>query len=117
VKSPNRKKKKKKKKPKTNKQTNKQTQHTWYALTNKWMLAQKLRVPKIQFTDHKKLKKKEDHSVDALVLLRRGNKILTRGNTETKCGAETEGKAIQRLPHPGIHSIYSHQTQTLLQMP
>ena len=24
---------------------------------------------------------------------------------ETKCGAETEGKAIQRLPHLGIHPI------------
>jgi len=50
-----------------------------------------------------KLKKKEDKSVYALVLLRRGNKILMRGKTETKCGAETEGKAIQRLPHLGIH--------------
>jgi hypothetical protein len=50
-----------------------------------------------------KLKKNEDKSVYALVLLRRGNKILMRGNTETKCGAETEGKAIQRLPHLGIH--------------
>ena len=28
------------------------------------------------------------------VLLRRGNKILTGGDTETKCGAETEGKTI-----------------------
>ena len=36
------------------------------------------------------------------------------GVIETKCRAETEGKAIQRLPHLGIHSIYSHQTQTLL---
>jgi hypothetical protein len=32
-------------------------------------------------------------------------------------GAESEGKAIQRLPHLGIHSIYNHQTQTLLWMP
>jgi len=54
--------------------------------------------------------KKKDQIVDALVLLRRGNKILTGGNMETKCGAETEGKAIQRLPHLGIHSICSHQT-------
>jgi hypothetical protein len=71
---------------------------------------------KIQFTDHTKLKKKEDQSVGALVLLRKGNKIFTRANTETKCGAETEGKAIQRLPHLGIHPMYSHQTQTLLLM-
>ena len=34
-------------------------------------------MPKIQFTDHMKLKKKEDQSVGALVLLRKGNKILT----------------------------------------
>ena len=46
-----------------------------------------------------KLKKKEDQSVDALVLLRRGNNILTGGNVETKCGAETEGKAIQQLSY------------------
>ena len=64
-----------------------------------------------------KLKKKEDQSVDTLILLRRGNKIPMEGVTETKCGAETEGKAIQRLPHLGIHPIYSHQTQTLLWMP
>jgi hypothetical protein len=31
--------------------------------------------------------------------------------------AESEGKAIQRLPHLGIYTIYSHQTQTLLWMP
>jgi hypothetical protein len=42
-----------------------------------------------------KLKKKEDQNVDASVLLRRGNKILKGANMEKKCGAETEGKAIQ----------------------
>jgi hypothetical protein len=35
---------------------------------------------------------------------------------ETKYGAETEGKAIQRLPHLGNYLIYSYQTQTLLWM-
>ena len=40
-------------------------------------MAQKLRIPKLQFTDHMNLKKKEDQSVDASVLLRRGSKILT----------------------------------------
>jgi hypothetical protein len=64
-----------------------------------------------------KLKKKEDQSVDASVLLRRGNEILTGGNMETKCRVDTEGKAIQRLPHLGIHSIHSHQMKTLLWMP
>jgi hypothetical protein len=41
-----------------------------------------------------KVKKKEDQSVDASVFLRKGNKILKGGNTETKCGAEIEGKAM-----------------------
>jgi hypothetical protein len=43
----------------------------------------------MQFTDHMKLKKKEDHTVDISVLLRRGNKIPIGGNTEIKFGAET----------------------------
>jgi hypothetical protein len=85
-----------------------------YVLTDKWILAQKFGIPKIQFIDHMKPKKTEDQSEDASVVLRRGNKILTGGNMETKCGAETEGKAIQRLLHLGIHPIYSHQTGMLL---
>jgi hypothetical protein len=56
---------------------------------------------KIQITDQMKFKKKEDQSMDTSVLLRRGNKIPMGGGTETKCGAETEGKTIQRLPHLG----------------
>ena len=92
-------------------------EHTWYALTNKWILVQKLRIHSIQFSDHMKLKKKEDQNVDASVLLRRGNKILKGANMEKKCGAETEGKAIQWLSHLGIHPIYNHQTKTLLWMP
>ena len=55
-----------------------------------WILAQKLGIPKIKFTDQMKFKKEEDQSLDASVLLRRGNKMLMGGNTETKCGAETE---------------------------
>jgi hypothetical protein len=64
-----------------------------------------------------KLKKKEDQSVDTSVLLRRGNKIPMGRVTVTKYEPETEGKAIQRLPHLGIHPIYSYQTQTVLWMP
>ena len=60
-----------------------------------------------------KLKKIEDQSMGASVLLRRGNKILTGGNMEAKYGADTEGKAIQRLPHLGTYPINSHQTQML----
>ena len=35
---------------------------------------------------------------------------------ETKCGAETEGKDIQRLPHLEIHPIHSRQTWMLLKI-
>ena len=62
-------------------------------LTDKWLLSQKFRIPKIQLTDHMKPNKK-DQNVDASVLFRRVKKILTGGNMETKCGTETEGKAI-----------------------
>jgi hypothetical protein len=41
-----------------------------------------------------KLKKKEDQNVDTSVLLRTKSKIPMGGDTETKCGAKTEGKAI-----------------------
>jgi hypothetical protein len=84
----------------------------WYILTDKWILAQKPRIPNIQFTDQMKLKKKEDQSIDTLDLLRRGNKIPMGGDTVTKCGAETEGMTIQKLPHLGILPIYSQQTET-----
>jgi FtsZ-binding cell division protein ZapB len=57
----------------------------------------------MQFTNNMKLKKKEDQSVDTSVLLRMENKILREENT--KCGAESKGKTIERLPHLGIHSI------------
>ena len=41
-----------------------QSQKNTHVLTDKWILAQKLRITKIQFTKHMKLKKKEDQSVD-----------------------------------------------------
>jgi hypothetical protein len=53
-----------------------------------------------------KLKMKEDQSVGTLVFSRKWNKILTGANMEKKCRAESEGMAIQRLLHLGIHSIY-----------
>jgi hypothetical protein len=64
-----------------------------------------------------KLKNKEDQSVDTSFLLRMGNKIPMEGVTETKFGAETEGRTTQRLPHLEIHPINNHQSQTLLHMP
>ena len=83
----------------------------------KWILAQKHKTPKIQFAKHKKIKKREDQWVDTSFLLRIGNKIPMKGVTETKFGAKMKGWTIQRLPHPEIHPIISHQTQSLLDMP
>jgi hypothetical protein len=65
------------------------------------MLAQKFLIPKIQFTYHMQLKKSEHQHVDVSVLLRMENKLLKRGNTETKCVAVTKGMAIQRQAIPG----------------
>jgi len=47
--------------------------------------------------------------VDASVLLKRGNNILTGGNIEKTCDVDTEQKVIQRLPHMSIHPTYSYQ--------
>ena len=41
-----------------------------------------------------KLKKKEDQSVDASVLLRRGNKIITGGRGREEPGMERKGRNI-----------------------
>jgi hypothetical protein len=41
-----------------------------------------------------KLKKKEDHSMDTSIHLRRGNKTPMDGVTETKCEVETEEMTI-----------------------
>jgi hypothetical protein len=54
-----------------------------------------------------KLKKKEDQSVDTLLLLRMENKILMEIVTETKFRAENEERTIQRLLLPRIHPIYN----------
>ena len=72
---------------------------------------------KIQFAKHKKIKKREDQWVDTSFLLRIGNYITMKGVTETKFGAKRKEWTMQRIPHPGIHPIISHQTQTLLHIP
>jgi hypothetical protein len=85
-------------------------------ISNKNILAQKPRIPKIQLPKHRKIKK-EDPLLDTSFLSRIGNKISMEGVAETKFGAKMKGWTIHRLPYPGVHSIISHQTQTLLHMP
>jgi len=48
-----------------------------------------------------KNKKNDEQSVDASVLLKRGNKNINR-RKYAKFREEAEGKDIQRLPHLGI---------------
>jgi hypothetical protein len=79
-------------------------------------ISQKLGIPKLQFSKHRKLKK-EDQSMDTSIILRMGNKIPMEGVTKTNCGAETEEMIVHRLSHLETHHIYNHQTQTLLCMP
>jgi hypothetical protein len=45
-------------------------------LTSKWILGKELGIPTIQLTDYMKLRRKEDQSVNASVLLIRGNNII-----------------------------------------
>jgi hypothetical protein len=61
--------------------------------------------------------KKGDQRLDTSFFFRIGNKIPMEGVTETKIGAKMKGWTIQRLPHPVIHPIISHQMQTLLHRP
>jgi hypothetical protein len=82
-----------------------------------WTLAQKLRIPKIQFVKHMRLKRKNTNVWKLRSFLEGGDKIPMERITESKFRAETEGMTIQRLPHQGIYPINNHQTQTLLQIP
>ena len=79
-------------------------EHTWYALTD---------------TIHRKHDAQEEERPKCGYFSSslKGNKILIRGNTETRCEAGTEGKTIQILPHLGINPIYRQQTKILLLMP
>jgi hypothetical protein len=62
-----------------------------YALTDKQILAQKLRIPTIQTTNHMQLKKEKDQSVDASILHRTGNKIIAGGRGREGPGRERRG--------------------------
>jgi len=73
-------------------------EHTWYVLTNKWILAQRLGITNKKFTDHMKPKKKEDQNVKASVLLRWENKIFTGGNTGTKVGQGLKERSSRDCP-------------------
>jgi hypothetical protein len=64
--------------------------HTLYILTDKWILGKKHRIPIIQLTNHMKLKKKEDQSVDTSLLLRREKKYSQEVDRERDWGRREE---------------------------
>ena len=66
---------------------------TRYAFTDKWILVQKPRIPKIQLPKHKKIKK-EDQRVDTSFLPIIQNKISIEGVAETKFGTK------EMMDHP-----------------
>ena len=65
-------------------------EHTWYVVNEKELLAIKLRIPIIQLTEHMK-PKKEEQSMDASILLRRRNKIISRGRRRERDGRKRTG--------------------------
>jgi hypothetical protein len=65
-------------KTKQKKSQQQQQKNTWYALTDKWILALKSRIPKIQLLKHKKIKK-EDQQVDTSLLPWIWNEISMEG--------------------------------------
>jgi hypothetical protein len=69
-------------------------EHTWYALTDKWILATKLRISKIQFTNHRKLKKKEDQRRKTKVWILRS---FLEGGTKYPCEEIQRQSVDQRL--------------------
>ena len=87
-----------------------------YVLTDKQILApesSEYPIPRKEFTDIVKLKKKEGQNGNASVLLIKENKTLMRGNARSNRGAGIEEKIIQKLLHLGINHICSHQIQAL----
>ena len=74
-------------------------EHTWNILTDMWILAQKLGIPKIQFINHMKLKKKEDHSLDTSIHFRRWEQ-----NTHGRSYRDKVWSRDWRYDHPEIDS-------------
>jgi hypothetical protein len=66
--------------------------HTWYVLIDKWILGKEGGILMKQLMDYKKLKRKEDQRVDALVLLKRRNKFIRRGRGWEGLGRKRGGK-------------------------
>ena len=65
-------------------------EYAWYALTDKWILAQKHGLTKTHFTYQMMAKKEEKQDMDTLIL-HRGWITIPTGDIETKGEADSEG--------------------------
>ena len=59
-------------------------------LTDKWILAKKYRIPRIQPTDHKKCNKQKFPSEKASIPLRKGKELITGGRWGERFGLQRE---------------------------
>jgi len=69
-------------------------EHTWYVLSDKWILGQKFRMPNIKFTDHMKLKKKKTKMWMLQSFLEGGTKYRKKYRNK-------EWSRVWRKGHPG----------------
>jgi hypothetical protein len=74
----------------------------------------KLRIPKIKFTDHMKLKKKEDQNMDASTFLRRG-----KNAHRSKCADKMWSRDLRKghpdtAQHGDPSPIQSPNTDTIV---
>jgi hypothetical protein len=63
-------------------------EHTWYVLTDKWLLVQKLTMPMRQSTYHMELRRKKDQGVNASALHWGGNMVIVGGGGREGPGRE-----------------------------
>jgi hypothetical protein len=77
-------------------------------------LAQKLRISRIQFTDHIKLKKKEDQNMNPLYLLGRGNKILLDDIQRKSMEQRLRESSFRVCPICGSIQYQSSNTDTIV---
>jgi hypothetical protein len=91
-------------------------ENTWYVLTDKQILAQKLRIPKIQITDHIKLKKK-DQSGMFQSFLGGGTKYSREEIWRQSVEQRLKERPSRDCPTWGSIPYTVNKTQTLLWMP
>ena len=71
--------------------------HDMYTMIRTWILHQKVGIPKVQLPEYMKLKKNEDHNVNASVLLEEGIKYSWEVNSGREFGGREEAGKVGRI--------------------